>query len=720
MSPDKKDRSRILLVDDQPRLVQSLQALLRINGYQVELAKSAAEALRHLQEQRFSLMLIDLHMPEFNGVRLQQLVKEKYHDIEVIVVSGDSTFRSVKDALRRGAFDFIRKPYQPEELLTTVHNALDRYWRRRQLQRTESSLRESERLHRFIVNKSPDFIYMLDTEGYITYVNDKAEALLGYKRGELVGEHFSKLIHPHNALEINNFFSERRASERSSKNVEMRILVNRENSQVHSLENHELVVELNAIGMYEEDDCGVRQFIGTLGCARDITARKRSEAQISYQAYHDLLTRLPNRVLFDDRISQALAHARRYQQQFALLFLDLDRFKLINDTLGHAMGDRALQQVSERILGCLREEDTLCRFGGDEFALLLPDVQTRENVAAVAEKILKAVRQPFRINDHELYLSLSIGIAMYPVAGETGETLLQSADIAMYHVKASGKDGYCFYSDNMNGSNSSFLSVERDMYQALENQQFEVFFQPKVDPNTQLIIGMEALLRWRHPEKGLIYPGDFLTIAEDSKLIVPIGDWVLKTVCEELQRWLQQGLPKLKVSINISPVQLEQEDFVRKFIRTLEDYQLSGDQFEVDITEQELSRSRRGAIDKLQTLRKFGVSIAIDDFGRGYSSLSYLKNFPVNTVKIDRAFVRDIEETDHDACIVDAIALMARGLNLHLVAAGVETQIQLNYLKNLGCNEVQGFLYGEPQSASDTRQMLESRPTDGPHFILPD
>lgn len=720
LTPEKKERSRILIVDDQVKLLNSLHALLTINGYQADVAASGAEAITRLKAENYSLLLLDLQMPGVTGHQVQQYVCDQGIDVEIIVISGDSSFRSIKEALRKGAYDFIRKPYVPEELLTTVKNALENFWQRRQLHRTEHSLQESERMHRFIVNNSPDFIYMLDPQGLITYVNDKVGDLLGYKRNELLGKHFSTLIHPHNADEIHNFFSEQRAGERASKNVEMRMLVNRSSNQVKCLDNHELIIELNAIGMYDEDENGQRKFVGTLGCARDITARKRSEAQISYQAYHDLLTRLPNRVLFDDRISQALAHARRNQQNFALLFLDLDRFKLINDTLGHAMGDRVLQQVSERILSCLRAEDTLCRFGGDEFSLLLPNVSSKENIAAVAEKILKAVRHPFKINDHEIYLSLSIGIAMYPVAGESGETLLQSADIAMYHVKASGKDGYCFYSDAMNGSNSTFLSVERDMYLALEKNQFEVFFQPKVDPEFHTIIGMEALLRWRHPEKGLIFPGDFLTIAEESKLIVPIGDWVLQTACEEIKHWQQQGLPRLKMSINVSPVQLEQGDFVRKFIDVLQDFQLPGNIFEVEITEQGIAQSRKDIIEKLRSLREFGVSIAIDDFGRGYSSLSYLQDFPVNTLKIDRSFVREIEEIQTESCIVNAIAMMAKGLNLHMVAEGVENLLQLDYLRKLGCNEVQGYLYGEALSAKDTLKMLETRPIEGPHFVLPD
>ncbi len=712
-------RSRILVVDDQRAVLESLRALLRINGYPVDVAAGGAEALEKLQKTNYCLVLLDLQMAGVDGHAVQSYIHCKNINVEVIVVSGASSFCAVKEALRNGAYDFVRKPYRPEELLTTINNALEHYWQVRQLRRTEVSLKESERMHRFIVNNSPDFIYMLDAQGRFTYVNDTVEEMLGYKRGELLHKHFSTLIHPHNADEIHNFFSEQRAGERATKHIEMRLLVNQESEEVDCLDNREVIVELNAVGMYEGSGQGGRNFIGTLGCARDITDRKRSDAQLSYHAYHDLLTSLPNRVLFDDRVTQAFAHARRYDQMFALLFLDLDRFKLINDTLGHAMGDRVLQQVSERILGCLRAEDTLCRFGGDEFALLLPNVESKQNVASVAEKILKAVRLPFNIEQHELFLSLSIGIAMYPLAGETKEALLQSADIAMYHVKATGKDGYCFYSDAMSSSNSTYLSVERDMYLALDDEQFELFFQPKVDPGTHMIVGMEALLRWRHPERGLIYPNDFIAIAEESKLILPIGDWVLNRVCEEVLRWQHQGLPRIKVSINISPIQLEQEEFASRFIQILQAHNLPGAQFEIELAEQGLIKGRKNVNAGLRMLSDYGISIAIDDFGRGYSSLSHLQSFPVNTLKIDRAFVREIEAEHNESCIVDAIAMMAKGLKLHMVAEGVENQLQLDYLLKLGCSEVQGHLYGEALPAMEAFAMLRSRPQEGPHFILP-
>ncbi len=711
------ERSHILIVDDQLSLLYSLQALLQINGYQVDLAKSGSEAILKLQDFDYQLLLLDLQMPGIDGLEVLEFVSQANLDLETIIVSGDTSFDSIKGAMRLGAYDFVRKPYNPEDFLTTVRRSLEHRRQEKQLLKTEHFLGESERLHRYIVNHSPDFIYMLDGNGVFTYVNSVAEDLLGYKQNELIGSHFSTIIHPHNADDVHHFFSEQRTGDRATAGVEIRLLVNESSPLVKSFDNYELIVELNAMGMYEESGSTQKSFVGTLGSARNISERKRTEERISHQAYHDLLTQLPNRILFDDRVNQAFAHARRNGQKFAILFMDLDRFKLINDTLGHMMGDLVLQRVSERVLDCLRGEDTLARFGGDEFCLLLPDAPSKESVASVAEKILKAVRQPFSVNNHELYLSMSLGIALYPDAGKSGEVLLKNADIAMYHVKGNGKDGYCFYSDSFN-RDSNFLTTEREIENALEKQQFQVFFQPKVDPSNHVIVGMEALLRWQHPERGLLYPADFIAAAEASKLMIPIGDWVLRRVCEEVVRWQKQGLPQIKVSLNVSLVQLREKNFAETFIRTLQEFKLQSEFFEIELTEQGLNKGEQEVTKQLRVLRDFGVSVTIDDFGRGYSSLSYLQNFPVNTLKIDRSFVREIEENQNQSCLADGIAMMAKGLNLNVVGAGVENLHQLDYLRNLGCREVQGYLYSEAVPAQEAMTLLQKCPAEGPHFSL--
>lgn len=704
-------KPKILIVDDDAVMLSSLRLLLKVNGHSVEAAQGGAEAIELLQHTDYDLLLLDLQMPGVDGHAVLHHIRDNKIDIKVIVVSGESSFTSVKDALTEGAYDFVRKPYDTGELLTTIHNGLQSRALEEQHKSLGVALEESEKLHRYIVNNSPDIVYVLDSKGRFTFVNDRVEVLLGFKRVELIGQHYSMLVHEDDLAEANYVFHERRTGARASKDVELRLKINDEAKAARYFDTHVLPIALHSMGMYNPQGLdGQGEFIGTYGCARDITDRKRHEELINYQAYHDLLTSLPNRALFEDRIKLATAHARRYQESLAVMYLDLDRFKLVNDSLGHTMGDKLLQIVAERIMGCLRAEDTLARFGGDEFTLLLPQISKREDAEVVAVKILDSLRVPIIIDHQEIVTSASIGIAMYPSSGETMGTLVKSADIAMYHVKSNGKDGFRFFSEEMNDTYTNHLAVERDLHWALEQKQFAVFFQAKVNPLTCQLVGMEALIRWYHPVKGLVMPSDFIPMAEQTKLIVPIGDWVLRATCEEICRWRDAGLPKIKVAVNISAIQIEQDDFVSKVLQTLKEFQLSGDYLEVEITEYGLMKNRENVIHKLQRLSACGITIAIDDFGTGYSSLSYLQKFPVNTLKIDRSFVKEIEPGTRETCIVDAIAAMARGLKLHMVAEGVETVAQLNYLRNLGCREVQGFLFGKPQSAAATMAMMIQQP----------
>lgn len=701
----------VLIVGEQLPLLYSLQALLRINGYRTDLSSCCDDALKKLKQGRFALLLLDLQISGRDSCNLLERVAQSCVDVETVVLISDSSVVSIKDALRLGAYDFVRKPYRPEDLLVSVSRGLERQQYKQQLRRTEQALAESERMHRFIVNNSPDFIYMLNADGVFTFVNDMVEGLLGYKRHEIIGRHFSGLIHPNNADAAHRFFSEQRTGERAARSIEVRLQVNQDNFDPVS--PSEVLVELNAMGVYRRNKTGQKEFVGTLGSARDISERKRVEERISYQAYHDLLTRLPNRLLFTDRMTQALAHAARHQSKIAVIFFDLDFFKTINDHYGHVVGDRVLQQVAKRILNCVRSEDTVSRFGGDEFSLLLTHIESLEDATVAAEKILAAVRVPLTIDDRELHLSASMGIALYPEAGTTIESLLHSADIAMYQAKATGKDGYCVY-DPRTDKQSGSETLEYELRSALAGNQLQLFFQPKVDPASSTIVGMEALLRWQHPHRGLLYPADFIHIAEKNRQIVPIGDWALKQVCDEMVRWRRQGLPRIRMSLNLSVLQLEQEDYVDKFVATIKAAGLPAELFELQITEQGMLDGSGKVAKSLRVLSQIGVSVAIDDFGCGHSSLNYLRDYPVDTLMIDRSFVRDISQNREHARIVDGIAMMARGLNLGLMAKGVENLIQLEHLRELGCNEVQGYLYGEAVSAEATFALLRRYPTLGP------
>jgi predicted signal transduction protein with EAL and GGDEF domain len=371
------------------------------------------------------------------------------------------------------------------------------------------------------------------------------------------------------------------------------------------------------------------------------------------------------------------------------------------------MGDRLLQAVSQRLEHSLRKGDTLARFGGDEFALILPLVQRREDAAVIAEKILNGFKLPFMIDDHELFVSASIGIAIYPEAGETMDALVRSADMAMYTVKDRGKNGFEFFNETMNETSTARMTIERELRRALVNDELKVCYQPQVNAISEQIVGFEALIRWEHPEKGLIYPNDFIPIAEETGLILDVGNFVLETVCYDISNWREAGIENIRVSVNFSALQVEQCDFIERIVESLHRYDLPGCCLEVEITENVIMNDMSQVVQKLRQLTSLGIKIAIDDFGTGYSSLSYLQQFPINTLKIDKSFVSSINVNAGGTSIVNAIVAMAQGLNLNLIAEGVETDPQLEYLRSLGCAEIQGWLFGKAESAEQTQRLLE-------------
>jgi len=504
-------------------------------------------------------------------------------------------------------------------------------------------------------------------------------------------------------------FNERRTGSRATQSAELRLMVKGREAHPRFFETRSLTIELNAMGVYAEGEGGARSFVGTYGVARDITERKKAEELINFQLYHDLLTKLPNRALFQDRLSLAIAQARRNHQKVAVMFLDLDRFNMVNDSLGHLAGDRLLQAVGGRLKDCLREGDTLARVGGDEFNLLVPELASKEDAERIAEKILDGLRTPVEVDGHEIFVSLSIGIALYPNDGDSLETLIRHADMAMYHIKGSGKNYYTFFADSMDSYYAQHLSLETGMRKALEQDQFVLHYQPQIDIARGAIVGMEALLRWRHPERGLIAPGEFIAVAEETGLIVPIGRWVLMDACREAARWRREGLPPVQMSVNLSALQMERPDMVDIVLGALEVAGLPGESLELEITENMLMKDIDQVIRKLQELACNGIRFAVDDFGTGYSALGYLKLLPLHTLKIDRSFVNDLPAQGHGHSIVAAIIAMAQGLGLNLIAEGVESQEQLGHLARLHCPQAQGFLFSTPVSAEEAMGLLGSR-----------
>lgn len=690
----------VLIVDDEPIQVESLKELVELSGHQVETATSGTSAIELLDNYTFDILLLDLNMPGMTGFEVIDHVTSNEIHCKVVVVSGEADFESARKALNKGAYDFVKKPYLPDELFTTMGNAA----RKKELEdanrQIQEKLEESEHLHRFIVDHSPDIVFMLDTEGKFTFLNDTVYQTLGMNKNDLLGKHYSELVSPQSRDQAKYVFTERRSSERKSRNVELKLKC-KDEAEFRYFDTTSMSVMLNQL--HE----GEGLFQGTYGVARDVTERKQAQELINYQAYHDLLTKLPNRALMEDRLGIAMTQSKRSGQPLAVMFLDLDRFKWVNDTMGHSIGDRLLQAVSQRLEACLRKGDTLARFGGDEFALILPQLHSREDAVTIADKILDALKEPFVIDEHDLFVSGSIGIALYPDAGLTREALIRSADLAMYSVKDKGKNGYEFFTEEMNESSTSRLNTERELRRALANDDLHVCYQPQVNAQTETVVGFEALLRWEHPENGIVFPGDFIPIAEETGLILEIGNFVLETACSDMRSWRDAGIENIRVSVNFSAQQVEQDDFIERIVETLKRYELPGSALEVEITENVIMTDMSSVIQKLRKLTALGIKIAVDDFGTGYSSLSYLQQFPINTLKIDKSFVGSINVSEGGTSIVNAIVAMAKGLSLNLIAEGVETDPQLEYLKDLGCAEIQGWLFGKAAPESQTRELLQ-------------
>lgn len=444
-------------------------------------------------------------------------------------------------------------------------------------------------------------------------------------------------------------------------------------------------------------------------------ALTENEERICYIAYHDYLTGLPNRMLLIDRLNQVIALSRRHELYAAVLFLDLNRFKYINDTLGHPAGDGMLREVAERLRGSLRVTDTIARLGGDEFTIVLQDVQKIENVIHVVEKVFSALSEPFSINGYEFFVTASVGISVFPDDGEDSETLLKNADIAMYRAKDEGiGNHYVLYTPSMNEWTHERLRVEGMLRKALERGEFLLHYQPQVALNSGEITGVEALVRWREPERGLIPPGEFIVVAEDTGLIIPLGEWILRNACMANKAWQDKGLKPSTVAVNLSLRQFKQKDFVGAVARILKETQLDPQCLELELTESILMENAEATIDILRALKEVGIRLTIDDFGTGYSSLEYLRRMPIDMLKIAMPFVRDIAKSPDDASIVTAIINMAHCLNLEVIAEGVETAEQLALLRSLGCDKIQGFLVSRPVPPAEIEEFLKK----GSRFVI--
>jgi diguanylate cyclase (GGDEF)-like protein/PAS domain S-box-containing protein len=563
-------------------------------------------------------------------------------------------------------------------------------------ERMEQSIRESQEWLSTTLKCIGDGVIATDITGKITFINPIAEKLTAWKQQEVLGidiRQVLRLVNEETRKEVTNPVSKVIKEKRIVGLANHTILINKE--------GEEIPIDDSAAPIL--NDRG--EMTGIVMVFRDVIERKRYEEKIKHYAFHDALTGLPNRRLFNDRLTIALANAKRNNKRLATMFMDLDRFKLINDTLGHEIGDLLLIEVANRLTQSIREGDTMARLGGDEFIILLEDIDVIE-VDQTIRRMTDKLSEKFIINHQTLFTSMSIGTSFYPDDGEDVESLIKHADMAMYYVKRHGKNNHQFFAPFMNDKTSRKMNIDKGLREALIKNQFQLVYQPKVDLVTGCSTGVEALLRWHHPELGDVSPAEFIPVAEEIGLIGVIGEWVLKTACMQCVKWKKSVSPPTRVAVNISTLQFRQPNFVADIKRILEDTELDSSDLELEITESVMQNEE--SIKKLFELKALGVYISIDDFGTGYSSLSYLKRLPIDFLKIDKSFINDISVNSTDAEIVTTIITLAKSLNLRVIAEGVETQEQLNFLKRHKCDEVQGFFIGKPAPSSEYETMLKN------------
>ena len=545
------------------------------------------------------------------------------------------------------------------------------------------------------LEQTADLVMITDVDGIIEYVNPAFETITGFTKEEVIGEKPRFL----RSGKQDNAFYKNMWDTILSGNVYNGVLINKRKDGSHYYEE-------KTITPIRSKDNQITYFIAT---GKDISERMRTQERLHYMAHHDSLTKLPNRTLFLDRLRQAMARARWHNRLVAVMFMDLDRFKNINDTLGHNTGDQLLIQLTQRLGNSIRAGDTIARFGGDEFAVLLDDIASEKDVSQLAKKILDTLAPVFHIDQREFFITASIGVSIFPTDGEDYDTLLRNADVAMYRAKDMGRNNFQFYSNEMSARAFERLTLENSLRHALKRNELFLLYQPQISLADNKIAGVEALLRWQHPDLGIISPSEFVPLLEETGLIVEVGDWVLKTACKQAYLWHQAGYDSLSLSVNLSGRQFNNPDFTKTFHNIIQECQIKPALLELELTESMLMRNASKTISALNSLSQLGVRIAVDDFGTGYSSLNYLRRFPITTLKIDRSFIRDVDEDTDDAAITSAIIVMAQSLNLNVIAEGVETGSQLEFLKKLNCDQIQGNYFSSPVTPGSLGRMLSKQ-----------
>jgi diguanylate cyclase (GGDEF)-like protein/PAS domain S-box-containing protein len=693
----------ILLVQHDPSDAKAVREAL-INSsdgqFRVEWVRRYSEGLERLAsegnqvKQRtdgVAAILVDLFLPDSQGIETFDRLFRVAPHIPILVLSSPQDEDVAKVAVKRGAQDYLLKgrfdSYTlPKALRSMVERAAI----------ADALFDEKERAQ-VTLNSIGDAVMSSDIGGQVTYLNPVAERMTGWSLEEAVG-------HP-----LEEVFRIIDGTTREAVQNPMALAI-QENKTVGVTPNCVLVRRDGVEAAIEDSAAPIhdrrRRVSGAVMVFHDVSTARALSVRMSYLAQHDDLTDLPNRILFNDRLTQAIALAQRHRQKLALLYLDVDRFKHINDSLGHTVGDHLLQSVAQRLVASVRNSDTVSRQGGDEFVILLPEVRHAQDAAVAAEKVRVALTAPHYIDQHDLHLTASIGIVIYPDDGMEGKTLLTNADFAMYHAKESGRNNYQFFRPDMNVSAIERQSLEEGLRHAVARKEFVLHYQPQMDLDTRAIIGVEALVRWHHPQRGLVGPAQFIPVAEECGFIVPFGRWVLREACRQGRAWQDAGLPPMRIAVNISAAELRAKDYVAGVRAILLETGLEPGYLELELTETFLMQDSTSTTDVLQALKDMGVHLALDDFGTGYSSLSYLRRFPIDTLKIDQSFVRDLTTDADDASIVSAVISMGKSLHKRVVAEGVETPEQLAFLQEQNCPEGQGYYLSQPLVAGQLTQLL--------------
>jgi diguanylate cyclase (GGDEF)-like protein/PAS domain S-box-containing protein len=686
----------ILLVEDNPRDARLFREMLReqiAQELEITVAESMADAEKHLAAHSCDMILLDACLPDAQGLSVVRRARAAAPRVPLVVLTGLDDESLAAEALQGGAQDYLVKgQIDPRGLMRALRHAVQR-------KAIEDALFAEEERALVTLDSIGDAVICTDNSGNITFLNYLAEKMTGWSRREAAGRRMPEVFRILTAAnrEIIPDPTEVVISHNRAAHLPPDcILIGRDGC--------EIPIEDSIAPIHDR----AGQASGAVVVFRDVSATRAMALQMTHSAHHDFLTGLPNRMLLNDRLSQVITLAPRHGTKLAVLFVDLDGFKDINDSMGHVIGDKLLQSVAKRLVGCVRASDTVSRQGGDEFVVLLSEVEHLGDAAITAARMLHAVAAVHSIDRHDLHITASIGASVYPDDALDAETLIRHADTAMYQAKENGRHGYQFFKPSMNAPAVERQSIEESLRTALERREFALHYQPTINLRSRAITGAEALLRWTHPTRGAVAPSQFISIAEDCGLILPIGRWVLRQACQQARAWIDRGLPLETISINVSAMEFRDESFLDDVLAVLDDTGLDPSSLELDVTEAALMKHADLTAPALQSLRANGVQLAIDDFGTGYSSLRYLKKYPIDALKIDRSFVRQISCAPDDTTVASAIIGMGRSLKLRVIAEGVESQQELAFLQARQCDEAQGYFFARPVAPEQFEKLLES------------